>query len=58
MCLSQWDGFLNNYFTYHVATRSGKWEMYPWDQDKTWSFHDGIFVWQSARICLKESRSQ
>jgi hypothetical protein len=41
MVLSHWDGFFNNYFTYHDV-RSGKWTMYPWDQDKTWGFHDGI----------------
>jgi Spy/CpxP family protein refolding chaperone len=41
-CLSHWDGFFNNYFTYHDLSGSGKWEMYPWDQDKTWGFHDGI----------------
>ena len=42
MCLSHWDGFFNNYFTYHDLKGSGKWEMYPWDQDKTWGFHDGL----------------
>jgi spore coat protein CotH len=42
MCLSHWDGFFNNYFTYHDIEGSGKWEMYPWDQDKTWGFHDGL----------------
>jgi hypothetical protein len=21
---------------------TGKWTIYPWDQDKTWGFHDGI----------------
>ncbi len=40
MCLSHWDGFFNNFFTYH--DEGGKWEMYPWDQDKTWGFHDGL----------------
>jgi hypothetical protein len=40
--LSDWDGFFNNYFTYHDVNGSGKWTMYPWDQDKTWGFHDGI----------------
>jgi hypothetical protein len=40
MVLSHWDGFFNNYFTYHDRKGSGKWEMYPWDQDKTWGFHD------------------
>jgi hypothetical protein len=40
--LSHWDGFFNNYFAYHDRTGTGKWEMYPWDQDKTWGFHDSI----------------
>jgi hypothetical protein len=40
MVLSHWDGFFNNYFTYHDRKGSGKWELYPWDQDKTWGFHD------------------
>lgn len=40
MCLSHWDGFFNNYFAYH--DQGGKWEMYPWDQDKTWGFYDGL----------------
>jgi hypothetical protein len=40
MVLSHWDGYFNNYFTYHDVDGSGKWEMYPWDQDKTWGFHD------------------
>jgi hypothetical protein len=41
-CLSHWDGFFNNYFTYHDTKGTGKWEMYPWDQDKTWGFHDSL----------------
>lgn len=40
MVLSHWDGFFNNYFTYHDRKGSGQWELYPWDQDKTWGFHD------------------
>lgn len=40
--LSHWDGFFNNYFTYHDVHGTGKWTMYPWDQDKTWGYHDGI----------------
>ena len=40
MLLSHWDGFFNNYFTYHDI--GGKWEMYPWDQDKTWGYYDGL----------------
>lgn len=42
MCLSHWDGFFNNYFAYHDRKGSGKWEMYPWDQDKTWGYYDAI----------------
>jgi hypothetical protein len=42
MVLSHWDGYFNNYFTYHDLRGSGKWTMYPWDQDKTWGFHDGL----------------
>src|SRR5262245_9800842 len=41
-CLSHWDGFFNNYFTYHDTKSTGKWSMFPWDQDKTWGFHDNL----------------
>jgi hypothetical protein len=34
--LSHWDGFFNNYFTYHDTNGTGKWTLYPWDQDNTW----------------------
>ena len=34
--LSDWDGFFNNYVTYHDINGTGKWTMYPWDQDETW----------------------
>jgi hypothetical protein len=40
MVLSHWDGYFNNYFIYHDRRGSGKWEIYPWDQDKTWGVHD------------------
>jgi hypothetical protein len=40
--LSHWDGFFNNHFVYHDVRGTGKWTMYPWDQDKTWGFHDGV----------------
>jgi hypothetical protein len=42
MLLSHWDGYFNNYFAYHDVQGTGKWTMYPWDQDKTWGFHDGL----------------
>lgn len=40
-CISNWDGFFNNYFVYHDTHNTGKWEMYPWDMDKTWGDFDG-----------------
>ncbi len=39
--ISHWDGFFNNYFAYHDVERN-KWQMYPWDQDKTWGYYDGL----------------
>jgi len=42
MAISNWDGYFNNYFTYHNVRGNGKWTIYPWDEDKTWGFHDGI----------------
>jgi hypothetical protein len=42
MLLSHWDGFFNNYFAYHDTGDTNKWRMYPWDQDKTWGYFDGI----------------
>ena len=41
MVLSHWDGFFNNYFPYH-NTKNNKWMMFPWDQDKTWGYYDGL----------------
>lgn len=41
MCLQNWDGFFNNYFAYHDTGKTGKWEIYPWDEDKTWGEYDG-----------------
>lgn len=42
MALSHWDGFHNNHFVYHDTQKTHKWELYPWDQDKTWGHHDGL----------------
>jgi spore coat protein CotH len=41
MCIQNWDGFHNNYFSYHDTGGTGKWEIYPWDEDKTWGDYDG-----------------
>lgn len=39
--ISHWDGFFNNFFAYHDRKGTGKWSMYPWDQDSTWSQRGG-----------------
>ncbi len=41
LLLSHWDGFFNNYFLYHDSKGSGKWMLFPWDQDSTWSLRGG-----------------
>ena len=41
MCIQNWDGFHNNYFIYHDTEGTGHWEIYPWDEDKTWGDYDG-----------------
>lgn len=41
MCVQNWDGFFNNYFVYHDLRPGGKWEIFPWDNDKTWGDYDG-----------------
>jgi hypothetical protein len=41
MCIQNWDGFHNNYFAYHDTGGTGRWEIYPWDEDKTWGDFDG-----------------
>jgi hypothetical protein len=42
MVLSHWDGFFNNYYAYDDLKGSQKWMVFPWDQDKTWGYYDGI----------------
>ncbi len=39
--ISHWDGFFNNYFLYFDRKGAGKWSIYPWDQDSTWSQRGG-----------------
>jgi hypothetical protein len=39
--LAHWDGFFNNFFFYYDREGSGKWSLYPWDQDSTWSQRGG-----------------
>lgn len=41
MCIENWDGFFNNYFVYHNPDAGVKWQIIPWDEDKTWGEYDG-----------------
>jgi len=41
MCIQNWDGFFNNHFLYHDTKAGGKWDVIPWDEDKTWGEYDG-----------------
>jgi spore coat protein H len=53
MCIQNWDGFFNNYWLYHDTGDTGKWEMYPWDEDKTWGDYDGAspqYDWYSMPL--------
>jgi hypothetical protein len=53
MCIENWDGFFNNYFAYHDLKPGGKWEMIPWDEDKTWGDFDGAssnYDWYSMPL--------
>jgi hypothetical protein len=55
MCIQNWDGFHNNYFTYHDTGGAGKWEIYPWDEDKTWGDYDGAspkFDWYEMPLTM------
>jgi hypothetical protein len=52
-CISNWDGYFNNYFIYHDTGNTGKWEIYPWDTDKTWGDFDGAsatYDWYSMPL--------
>jgi hypothetical protein len=41
MCIQNWDGFHNNHFLYHDTGDTGRWEIYPWDEDKTFGDYNG-----------------
>lgn len=55
MCLQNWDGFFNNYFVYRAPGPAGKWEIIPWDEDKTWGDFDGAspqYDWYTMPLTL------
>lgn len=45
--MSHWDGIKNNIFLYHDPAPGGKWEVIPWDVDKTFGYTDSNpMYWQ------------
>ena len=53
MCIQNWDGFWNNHYSYHDLRPGGKWEVFPWDEDKTWGDYDGVsrsYDWYSMPL--------
>lgn len=61
MCLQNWDGFHNNYFAYHDTGETGRWEIYPWDEDKTWGDYDGAsprYDWYTMPLTYGMSGAQ
>jgi hypothetical protein len=61
MCIQNWDGFFNNYWLYHDKNGTGKWEMYPWDEDKTWGDYDGAspqYNWYSMPLTFGASNAR
>ena len=40
-CIENWDGYFNNHFVFHAPGPGGRWEIHPWDLDKTWGDFDG-----------------
>jgi hypothetical protein len=51
--IANWDGFHNNYFACQDVNGAGKWEMYPWDLDKTFGDFDGApadYAWHDLPL--------
>ena len=38
--MSHWDGIKNNIFLYHNPEPADRWEIIPWDVDKTFGYTD------------------
>ncbi|MCK6501159.1 MAG: CotH kinase family protein, partial [Nitrospira sp.] len=53
MCIQNWDGFFKNYFLYRAPGAAGKWEIIPWDEDKTWGDYDNcspLYDWYTMPL--------
>ncbi|MBM3835293.1 MAG: hypothetical protein FJ403_18870 [Verrucomicrobia bacterium] len=61
MCIQNWDGFFNNHFVYHDLRPGGKWEIFPWDEDKTWGDYDGAsrrYDWHEMPLTMGMNRDR
>lgn len=55
MCIQNWDGFFNNHYVYRDTKPGSKWEVIPWDEDKTWGDYDGAsseYDWYEMPITM------
>lgn len=55
MCIQNWDGFFNNHYVYRDTRPDSKWEVIPWDEDKTWGDYDGAsanYDWYEMPITM------
>ena len=55
MCVQNWDGFFNNHYVYRDVKPGSKWEIIPWDEDKTWGDFDGTsprYDWYEMPLTL------
>jgi hypothetical protein len=55
MCIQNWDGFFNNHYVYRDTKPGSKWDVIPWDEDKTWGDYDGAspnYDWYEMPLTL------
>lgn len=53
LLIQNWDGYFNNHYLHQSPEAKQKWQIYPWDLDKTWGDFDGATAkhdWYSMPI--------
>lgn len=53
LLIQNWDGYFNNHYLHHAPAAKQKWQIYPWDLDKTWGEYDGAssrYDWYSMPL--------
>lgn len=51
--IANWDGFHNNHYAFEDLNGAGKWELFPWDLDKTFGDFDGAppdYAWHDLPL--------